>query len=113
MGADVYNTPAWRAARASALARDGHRCSAGRLLGGACSELLHVHHLIPVRAGGAPYNPDNLLTLCDRHHPVVEAVRKAVLRYRREQGPRCRHQHRSVEARLLCEARLSRRRMAA
>ena len=50
--------------KAFVLARDSHRCQAGRR---GCSEKLHVHHIIWRSRGGSDV-PDNLLTLCKKHH---------------------------------------------
>jgi 5-methylcytosine-specific restriction endonuclease McrA len=80
----LYDNQDWLDARELALARDGHRCSVARLLGGVCSRgPLHVHHLLPPREGGDPYDLDNLGTTCSRHHPVWEALRRSVVRIRR------------------------------
>lgn len=62
--------PTWPAARAAALARDGHRC---RVCG--ATRDLHVHHLRPVRLFAHPadaHRPDNLVTLCARCHRRAE-----------------------------------------
>lgn len=110
MAASLYSTALWRIARTRALSRDGSRCSVGRLLGGDCTATLHVHHLVPAGEGGARYDLDNLVTACSRHHPMLEALRRAVLARMNPERPRCPHEHRSPEARRLCEARLARKR---
>lgn len=102
----IYSTPAWHAARAAAIERDGARCTVARLLGGPCADgALHVHHLIPVSEDGSAFDLDNLVTVCATHHPRLEALRRAVLKER--EAPRCRHHHPYIEGRLLCEARLA------
>lgn len=115
MDAPIYNTLSWELARTRALARDGKRCSVARLLGGECSPFLHVHHLRPVSEGGAPFDLENLLTVCESHHPVLESLRRSLLRRAapEERPLRCGHFHRSAEARRLCERRMARQRAAA
>jgi 5-methylcytosine-specific restriction endonuclease McrA len=34
---------------------------------------MEVHHVVPVSAGGEPYDVDNLVTLCQHHHARHEA----------------------------------------
>lgn len=104
----LYSTALWRRARARALSRDGRRCTVARLLGGPCSAELHVHHLVPVEDGGALYDLENLITACSRHHPKLEALRRAILSDDDDGPPRCPHQHRHPEARRQCEERLAR-----
>lgn len=111
MSASLYSTALWQIARRRALKRDGNRCSVQRLLGGACTATLHVHHLVPVEDGGDLYSQDNLVTACSRHHPMLEALRRHVLaEVRNPSVPRCPHQHRSAEARRICERRMARER---
>jgi 5-methylcytosine-specific restriction endonuclease McrA len=113
MAGTVYNTARWRSVRERVLARDGARCTVSRLLGGDCSPgPLHVHHIVPVEDGGAPYDEDNLGTACARHHPTWESLRRRLARARARETIRCPHSHRSLDARLICEARLARRRQA-
>lgn len=105
--ASVYSTSRWRAVRADALRRDADRCTVGRLLGGACSLDLQAHHIEALSDGGAPFDLDNVATVCSTHHPTWEAIRRAVLRARRRADPAaiepCRHKsHRSLEARIQC-----------
>lgn len=107
MNSDLYSTLAWRIASARARQRDGDRCTVARLIGGSCSDLLHVHHLVPVSAGGAALDLDNLATVCSRHHPMLEAMRREIVT--RREPRRCPHHHPYEEGRLLCEARLNRR----
>ncbi|HEX5554708.1 MAG TPA: HNH endonuclease, partial [Chitinophagaceae bacterium] len=49
------------------LYRDQHHCQAGR---GGCSKKLQVHHII-FRSEGGSDAPDNLITLCDKHHEAL------------------------------------------
>ena len=109
---NVYNTLRWRLARSRALERDGSRCSVARLLGGDCSASLHVHHLHPVSEGGSLYALENLLTVCESHHPVLEAFRRRLLaaEVSDDRPVRCPHLHRTAEARAACEARMARAR---
>lgn len=117
MTSTLYSTALWRSARKRALARDNGRCTVARLLGGTCSGPLHVHHITPVADGGARYHIDNLGTACAHHHPKWEALRRALVRNREAEperlAPRCPHSHTTLEARLLCEAKLARRRSPA
>ena len=103
-----YTSPEWSAARDAALQRDGSRCTVARLIGGDCSHVLDVHHLVPRGEGGAALDPDNLITLCHVHHPMVERLRRQLLRAHTPRRRRCRHEHRTTEARLICERRLNR-----
>lgn len=105
MRTSVYDTPAWQAARARVLARDADRCTVARLIGGDCHPRLDVHHITPVSEGGAPYDDDNLLTVCARHHPMLEALRRHLTR--EPQRPRCRHHHPYPGGREECERRMA------
>lgn len=97
----------WPALRAAALARDASRCTLARLFGGRCSPTLHAHHLVPVSAGGPELPPlDGVLTACARHHPMLEATRREVLRRRAPR--RCPHFHPYPEGRRACERKLAR-----
>lgn len=87
------------------LQRDGS-CVVGRLLGGNCHPTLHVHHIIPVSHGGTD-DDENLALVCQAHHPVWESLRAWLERKRQPRIRRCRHQHRSREAREICERRLN------
>ena len=105
----LYSTALWRLVAQKAKRRDRSRCTVARLLGGDCRGLLHVHHIVPVSEGGAALALDNLATVCASHHPKWESLRRAIMRQRGEvMQIRCPHSHRSLEARLLCEARLRR-----
>jgi hypothetical protein len=99
----LYSTAEWLDLSARAKARDGHRCTVARLLGGPCSDTLHAHHLIPVSEGG-PELPDldGVITACASHHPVLEALRRFILGRRRPKIRPCRHLHRYPQGRVEC-----------
>lgn len=110
---NIYSSPEWQRARDAALLRDGHRCTVARFFAGDCTDVLHVHHIVPLVDGGAPFALKNLGTTCSRHHRMWEVLRQEIARnlsddlYHRVT---CRHQHRSSEARRQCEARMARQR---
>ena len=100
------HSPEWYAARDAARARDGSRCSVGRLLGGSCSGVLHVNHIVPrSRRPELALDLDNLGTCCASHHPMWEAFARAIRLLRLEELPPCRHVHPYREGRLQCERR--------
>jgi hypothetical protein len=98
----LYLSPEWAALRGDALRRDADRCTVARLLGGTCSDVLHVHHLS--RNPELALELDNVGTSCSRHHPTWEAVRRAVVE-RRDRRSSCGHNHRYDHARRACRAR--------
>ncbi len=60
--------------KAYVLARDNHQCYRGasaslafRFNNKSCSKKLHVHHIV-FRSDGGSDAPNNLITLCKRHH---------------------------------------------
>lgn len=63
VGSAIYRTPQWKAVRLLAKRRDGWCCvdcgAKGRL---------EVDHIVPLRAGGAPYDLDNLASRCPACH---------------------------------------------
>jgi hypothetical protein len=62
MSRSVYASQQWRSLRLAILDRDGHRC---QINGPKCKQhATHVDHIIPVSAGGAPYDPANLRAAC-------------------------------------------------
>lgn len=97
----------WDEARALAFERDGHRCVIGRLFGGECHPTLDAHHVTPIVDGGAACDPANLVTLCHRHHPEIEALRKRIRPELRLAG--CPHSHRYEHAAVECRMRRLRR----
>lgn len=98
------SSPEWLAARDAALQRDANRCTVARLLGGACSGTLHVHHVVPrSRRPDLALDPDNLGTACASHHPTWESVARALRLLRIEDLPPCRHFHPYREGHLQCE----------
>lgn len=104
---DFYNSPLWRELRELAIARDKGRCTVARLLGGVCSETLHGHHVQSVDdRPDLALDLENVATVCSKHHPTWEAVRRAVTRARGWRS--CRHEHRTREGRLQCERHLNR-----
>jgi hypothetical protein len=105
----LYDTPAWEQARARAILRDGSRCSVGRLIGGDCHSTLHVHHVKAIAEGGAPFDVDNLITVCATHHPSLEALRRRIV----AEAPRCTHYHPYRQGREECERRLRQRHLTA
>lgn len=111
---NIYSTLRWRVTRRRAIERDGSRCTVSRLLGGSCAPgPLHVHHIVPISEGGPEYDLDNVGTACAAHHPMWESLRRILVRRmlgEDERPVRCPHQHRSREAREVCERRLARQR---
>lgn len=103
------DSPEWHRFRLRVLARDGRRCTVGRLLGGPCHPTLHVHHVVPVSEGGAEFDFDNAITACARHHPMLEALRRKILAARETPPPRCRHRHPYPQGREECERRMRER----
>lgn len=73
----IYATREWREAREACLARDGHSCTVelpsdtGEIWRCPESGDLVVHHVDPIEAGGAPFELDNLLTICRSHHSML------------------------------------------
>lgn len=98
----------WDEIRERVLLRDGHRCTVSRLLGGGCAGLFHVHHIIP-RAEGGPDHEDNLATVCARHHPIWETLRRRIVDAQTPRWRRCPHRHPTRAGREACERRLNRR----
>lgn len=102
-----YTSADWRAVSRSALERDNRRCTVARLLGGDCSERLQAHHIEPLRdRPDLACDLDNVATVCSRHHPQWESIRRQV---RRKRGWRpCPHFHPTSTGRRECERRLNR-----
>lgn len=87
---EVYSTSRWQKLRAQILIRDGWTCQ------GLCKELGRtsaggeIHHIVPIRDGGEPFDPNNLRLLCRGCHrqshqqlrqtepPAITAWRKFV-----------------------------------
>lgn len=60
-------------AKAAALARDGG-CIGARLVPDVeCYGILDGHERLPRGRGGSPYELDNIITLCRRHHEWVHS----------------------------------------
>lgn len=106
-----YTTSEWRELRARAIERDSSRCTVARLLGGACSGDLHVHHVIPRReAPERALDLDNLATVCACHHGRWEATRRLLIIYWTNPLPPCRHRHPYRIGREDCDRRRRRER---
>lgn len=103
----IYDTSRWKETAAQVRRRDGDACLFARLMGG-CSATLHVHHIQPVADDGDWYDESNLVTVCARHHPMIEAFRRMMLSQGGQGRNRCGHFHRTREAREDCERRLAR-----
>jgi 5-methylcytosine-specific restriction endonuclease McrA len=65
----LMNSHRWKKARAAARRRDG---GCVRRDEGNCLGRIEVHHRVSVRDGGSPYDLENLVTLCVRHHRLAE-----------------------------------------
>lgn len=52
-------------------------CALAELLPDACKGGLDSHHVFPISAGGDPDGPQ--VWVCDRHHPMLEALARRVL----------------------------------
>ena len=61
----------WPRQRYRALERDNFTC---RYEGCSETEKLHVHHIVKYRIS-KNNNLDNLITLCEKHHPVIESCK--------------------------------------
>jgi len=95
-----YSSAEWRALREIAIARDAGRCTVSRLLGGRCSSgSPHVHHIEALEDGGAPFDLDNLATVCASHHPSWEALRRKLVatRHRRVHVPKPRGRPKPIQ----------------
>lgn len=102
----IYDSLRWRRSRAAARARDRDACVVARLLGGDCSSVLHVHHLkTPDERPDLAFEINNLVTVCEKHHPELEAFRRFVAR--KTAWKKCPHKHVTGEARRQCEERLN------
>ena len=75
----ILRSPRWQKVRAAVQARDGERCQLEEQ--GECYGRLEVHHLVPVREGGDPYDLGNLV-VCRGHHEAIEAHYRAERRSR-------------------------------
>lgn len=80
----IRSSARWKKTVARVLERDGYRCTYGLYEGddsrglplGGCRarRRLDVHHRTPIEDGGDAFDEENLRTLCNRHHAIVEAV---------------------------------------
>jgi hypothetical protein len=55
--------------KAYILSRDSYKCQCGKK---GCSDKLHVHH-VKYRSHGGSDTPNNLITLCEKHHKALHA----------------------------------------
>ena len=74
----IYCTRRWQALRVRVIQRDRGRCCKCEKVGGS----IEVHHIVPIRNGGDPWNLANLQSLCrlchiKKHRPPVDPVRQA------------------------------------
>ena len=65
----IYNSAAWKLARQARLDLDAHACT----WCGHSGDRLEVHHRVPLAEGGAPFDIDNLQTLCFWCHIEIHA----------------------------------------
>ena len=103
---EFYTGPEWAALRERVRERDGSRCTVGWLLGGPCHDRLDVHHIIPRdERPDLELREDNCVSICARHHPMLEALRRHLLS--RREPRRCPHRHTNRAGREACERRLN------
>ncbi len=69
----------WQKARKAVRARDGEFC---QFEDETCYGRLEVHHIVPVREGGEPFELENLAVVCRGHHQQIEAKHRAARRAR-------------------------------
>lgn len=73
-----YASKEWEQTRQNVLERDGYECQACGMGMGEHKEThgtaLHVHHIHPISAGGARFDENNLVTLCNTHHHEYEGL---------------------------------------
>lgn len=68
----IYHSKRWKITRQVVLTRDDRRCTnCGR------AGKLEVHHIVPLSQGGAPYDLDNLRSLCRDCHFDMEPSNEA------------------------------------
>ena len=60
----VRSLARWKRVRRAAIERDGYRCRAC----GKAAGRFEVDHLVPIAAGGAPFDLENCQTLCRPCH---------------------------------------------
>ena len=61
---EVRSLAKWKRVRRLALDRDGYRCRAC----GKAAGRFEIDHVVPIAAGGAPFDLDNLQSLCRPCH---------------------------------------------
>lgn len=67
-----YNTQAWKDLKSYCYQRDGGCCQrCGKFVFG---KRAHHHHIVPIQIDPSlKLAPDNIMTLCNKCHPIVEA----------------------------------------
>lgn len=86
----VRSSARWKKVVEQAKRRDGNRCTYGLERGdrgtrhypdGRCpvTEGLDGHHRLPIEDGGAPYDLENVRTVCRTHHARLESDTRAKL----------------------------------
>jgi hypothetical protein len=79
----IYGTEKWKRVRANARRRAGGCCEqCGRE-----AKTLDVHHRTPLKDGGLPYDPDNLVVLCRPCHRELENPGRPFFRSRPPTSP--------------------------
>lgn len=66
-----YRSQAWKDMRDFVYQREGGCCQrCGRFVFG---RQAHIHHIVPIKDNGAlKLDPNNLMLLCSKCHPIVE-----------------------------------------
>lgn len=64
----IYHSAEWQRVRKRVYSRDGYTC---QLCENPASGPLHAHHEVPVSEGGAPFDVDNLVTVCEACHLAI------------------------------------------
>jgi len=72
------------------IRRDEGRCTFVNDRGERCPSdyRLAVHHVVPIRDGGAQLDPSNLVTLCRYHHSKTEEQRRRLERWKKKKETR-------------------------
>ena len=73
----VYSTRRWQKVRLEVLVRAGWLCESCRDAGFTQVAAL-VHHRLPIKAGGAAFDMQNLQALCRNCHESEHAVEKQI-----------------------------------
>lgn len=78
----IYTSPDFRAWRAYVVARAGGRCEAVDHHGHRCSRTTPEHrmyadHILELKDGGSPFDPNNGQCLCRSHHEIKTIAARA------------------------------------